>query len=144
MVPSCIRCDAMKEGIMKKISVKWNDVNRRLDALWNRTESLIFRFFNAHDVGENAGDKPPGKDGTAGEEATQPLPKMTEFNVIVAAIKRLQEARIALLKEEARYETLSKTDDADSESVQEEISRVLKALEKNGSGETTDPDEMPD
>ena len=109
----------------------WDHTEKRLDALWNRTETMIIRFFEVYGVPEN-GEAEMEKD----EES--PLPKMTEFNVIVAAIKRLQEARIAMLREAAKHETDPETEETDSKGVQEEISRVLEALEKNGCGSGTD------
>ena len=109
---------------------KQKDLFCRLDVLWDKTESLILRFFDDYLATE---DHDP-----------HALPKMTDFNIVTAAIKRLQEARIALLKEEFQDESLNRANEPDSKSAEEEISRILEALEKNGDGETPDPDEMPD
>ena len=131
---------------MNKICTKWEEVSGRIHALWNKTEALIIRFFNTYDVTDPEVEtvRDNERDNDKDNNSAPPLPKMTEFNVIVAAIKRLQEARIALLKEEAAYEAHAQAEDPDSGGVQEEISRILKALEKNGAGEGTDQDALPD
>ena len=107
---------------------------QRIEKLWDQTEQMIHNFFQSYLKGaQKKGKNDPDK-----------LPKMTDFNVITAAIKRVQEARLSLIKEELQYETLSGTNPADSEGAEEEISRILKALEKNGACEKTDPDQVPE
>lgn len=113
---------------------KQKDMFRRINALWDKTEKVILRFFDALE-----------HISSTEENSEIPLlPKMTDFNIITASIKRLQEARLALLKEEFQDESHARTDEPDPQSAQEEISRILEALEKNGTGETPDTDEMPD
>ncbi len=113
---------------------KQKEIFRRIDLLWDKTENVILRFFDSF---EHAS---PSEDSTD----LPPLPKMTDFNIVTASIKRLQEARIALFKEEFQDESHTRTDEPDSKSAQEEISRILEALEKNGAGDAADPDEVQD
>lgn len=113
---------------------KQKEIFRRIDFLWDKTEKVIIRFFDTFDQASQAEDTPD----------LSPLPKMTDFNIITASIKRLQEARLALFKEEFQDESHAGTDEPDPQSAQEEISRILEALEKNGAGDAPDTDEMPD
>ncbi len=119
---------------------RWKAMRERLGALWDEAEGLVARFFEIY----RAGDKtiPATPQNTAPTDDAPLLPKMTDFNIIISALKRIQEARIALIKEDANYETLARTDEANSEGTQEEISRILKALEENNRSETTDEDAM--
>jgi hypothetical protein len=114
---------------MNDILEKRNKLTSRIEILWDKTENVILRFFEAYAAKDNDPDL---------------LPKMTDFNIIAAAIKRLQEARLELLKEELQYESLAKTDEPDPEGAEEEISRILEALEKNGTGDSDDPDAVHD
>jgi hypothetical protein len=115
---------------MNEKLTQWNEIKNRLNTLWEKTECLILRFFQAHESGSS--DEPAS------------FPKMTDFNIIVAAIKRLQEARLELLKEELSNVPDARTTLPDSEGAKEEISRVLEALEKNGCNETPDTDALSD
>lgn len=107
-----------------------NEIKNRLNTLWEKTEKLILRFFQSYESDSS--------------DMSVSLPKMTDFNIIVAAIKRLQEARLELLKEELSNVSDTRTTLPDSEGAKEEISRVLEALEKNGCPETPDTDALPD
>ena len=128
----CVHISKMgvRRFFMNEKLTQLNEIKNRLNTLWEKTESLILRFFQAHESGSS--DEPAS------------LPKMTDFNIIVAAIKRLQEARIELLKEELSNVSDTRTTLPDSEGAKEEISRVLEALEKNGCNETPDTDALPD
>ena len=113
-----------------------------LDDLWNRAEAIVLRFFleldaNGPDAEISSHNESPG-------DEIPPLPKMTEFNVIVAAIKRIQEGRFALLKERMNREPDQGAAGSDPQRLQEEISGILEALERNGGSEDADKDEMPD
>ena len=110
-----------------------NEIKTRLNTLWEKTEKLILRFFQLYE-----------SDTSDSSDMSASLPKMTDFNIIVAAIKRLQEARFELLKEELSNVPDTRTTLPDSEGATEEISRVLEALEKNGCPETPDTDALPD
>jgi hypothetical protein len=107
-----------------------NEIKNRLNTLWEKTEKLILRFFQSYESDSS--------------DMSVSLPKMTDFNIIVAAIKRLQEARLELLKEELSNVSDTRTTLPDSDGAKEEISRVLEALEKNGCPETPDTDALPD
>lgn len=113
---------------MNNIFEKRKKLTNRIEILWDKAENMVLRFFEAYDARDNDPDL---------------LPKMTDFNIVTAAIKRLQEARLDLLKEELQYESLSKTDEPDSEGAAREISRILEALEKNGTSDSDDPDAVP-
>ena len=113
---------------------KQKEIFQRIDLLWEKTENVILRFFDAFEHASPSEDSPD----------LLPLPKMTDFNIITASIKRLQEARIALFKEEFQDESHTGTNEPDSKSAQEEISRILEALEKNGSCDAPDTDEVQD
>ncbi|MBN1900585.1 hypothetical protein JW926_04580, partial [Candidatus Sumerlaeota bacterium] len=102
---------------MNDIFEKRKNLTSRIEILWDKTEQMILRFFESYAAG---GNDPDG------------LPKMTDFNIITAAVKRLQEARLDLLKEEIQYESPARTDESDPEGAAREISRILEALEKNG------------
>ena len=114
---------------MNNIFEKRRNLTNRIETLWEKTENLVLRFFEAYAARDNDPDS---------------LPKMTDFNIVTAAIKRLQDARLDLLKEEIQNESLAKTDEPDSEGAAREISRILEALEKNGTGDSNDPGAVPD
>ncbi|HOE63356.1 MAG TPA: hypothetical protein PKW18_11355 [Candidatus Sumerlaeota bacterium] len=106
----------------------FSQTQKRISSLWDKAEDVILRFFEAY-----------GSDAPAADS----LPKMTDFNVIISAIKRLQEARLDLLKEAPRHESHAGTGNPDPESPAQNISRIIEALEKNGS-EESDSDALPD
>jgi hypothetical protein len=106
---------------MKNHVGKTKNLSQRIEILWDRTEEVILRFFDTYSPGNRAD-----------QEENPGLPKMTDFNIITAAIKRLQEARFALLKQEVEYETHSGTQTHDPEGTQEDLCRILKALELTG------------
>ena len=106
----------------------FNQTQKRISALWDKAERMILLFFETHNADATAPDS---------------LPKMTDFNVIISAIKRLHEARLDLLKEAPRHEPHAGTRNLDSESPAQNISRIIEALEKNGN-EASDNDALPD
>lgn len=126
---------------MKNIC-QFNDIESRLDDMWNRAEAIVVRFFIQLEAKSPEGEVSFQASSTANEML--PLPKMTEFNVIVAAIKRIQEGRFALLKERMNREPDEGAAGSDPQRLQEEISGILEALERNGGGQNADQDEMPD
>ena len=128
---------------MSEAHNRWVKMHERLSALWDEAEALVSRFFKTYRTGDKTISSAP-QNNIPIDDAATPLPKMTDFNVIISALKRIQEARIALIKEDATYETLVRTDEANSEGTQEEISRILKRLEENNRNQTTDNDAMSD
>jgi len=128
-----------KAFFMNEKLSQFNEIKNRLNTLWEKTEKLILRFFQSYES-----DLSDSSDVSDMSDLSASLPKMTDFNIIVSAIKRLQEARLELLKEGISNVTDSRTTLPDSEGATEEISRVLEALEKNGCPEAPDSSALSD
>jgi len=109
-------------------SNEWSDVLSRMNDLWDRAEVLAIRFFRScgiplreDSIPDSPGDAPPDD-----------LPRMTDFNVIVSAIKRIQEGRLDLLKEVERRAAVARDERANPLDSPEYISRMLETLEEPG------------
>ena len=90
----------------------FSQTQKRISSLGDKAEDVILRFFEAY-----------GSDAPAADS----LPKMTDFNVIISAIKRLQEARLDLLKEAPRHESHAGTGNPDPASASIEASEFAGA-----------------
>jgi len=109
-------------------SNEWSDVLSRMNDLWDRAEVLAIRFFRSCGILPQENSIPDSPSDAQQDD----LPRMTDFNVIVSAIKRIQEGRLDLLKEVERRATVAGDENANPLASPEYISRMLETLKEPG------------